>query len=257
MYPEILGLSTYSIFTAIGVASMFLLFIFELFKRLKPSEKEIGNMILILGVSLVAGFFGAMLLDSLFHIPDRGGFVIQGITFYGALLAGLCCFIAAYKIFAKKADFKIPLKSYLNALAPCIALGHFFGRVGCFFGGCCYGGVTEGPFGVYFPEGSHAFDELGHVKVYPTQLFEAAVLLGLFFFLYFAKQEKIQKNRIYIYLGFYAVARFLLEFLRGDSRGGLFGVLSPAQALSIGIAVFLILFLPLDTYIQKRKQEKV
>jgi len=69
-------------------------------------------------------------------------------------------------------------------------------------------------------------------------------LAVLFFVLYFVKSAKFKQNRLFIYLGAYAVARFLLEFLRGDLRGGLFGPVSPAQFLSMCIVVFLAVFVP-------------
>ena len=55
--------------------------------------------------------------------------------------------------------------------AASITLAHGFGRVGCFFLGCCHGIETDSPLGLYFP----ALDAC----VYPTQLYEALFLFGL------------------------------------------------------------------------------
>lgn len=185
------------------------------------------------------GFLGAGFFDALFKVRENGGFKLGGITFYGALICGLICFMFLFKLFAKKLKFKNSLFSYLNILAPCIAIGHCFGRVGCFLGGCCYGKPTDSIFGMHFPEGSLAYQEYGDVKVFPTELYEVIFLFVLFiFFMMLINRKKFQRHFFFIYLMSYAVVRFLLEFLRGDDRGGLFVFISPAQALSLLILIY-------------------
>ena len=40
-------------------------------------------------------------------------------------------------------------------IVPALMIGMFFGRIGCFMNGCCYGGVCDdSPLGVTFPAGS-------------------------------------------------------------------------------------------------------
>ena len=48
------------------------------------------------------------------------------------------------------------IRWYLDILAPSAALGMSIGRIGCFFNGCCFGGVTDLPCAVRFPYGSPA-----------------------------------------------------------------------------------------------------
>lgn len=55
------------------------------------------------------------------------------IVFYGGLLGA----IAGGSLYAKMRH--IDLKTYFNAVIPSYPLFHAFGRIGCFFGGCCYG----------------------------------------------------------------------------------------------------------------------
>jgi len=59
-------------------------------------------------------------------------------------------------------------------------------------------------------------------------------------------QIKIKKRRIYLYLTVYPLARFFIDYMRGDNRGYLFiEFLSPSQIISliiIGI-ILTILFL--------------
>ena len=102
---------------------------------------------------------------------------------------------------------------------------HFFGRIGCFLGGCCYGKVTTFKLGVAFPD--NVKENIFHYgsKRYPTQLFEAIILLIILVTILFVK-----KNKFKLYLILYSIARFFLEFLRGDDRGSVLINISPAQA---------------------------
>ena len=45
-----------------------------------------------------------------------------------------------------------PLRPYMDVLAPSIAVGTLFGRLGCFLNGCCYGDACQLPWAVSFPE---------------------------------------------------------------------------------------------------------
>ncbi|NUM87830.1 MAG: prolipoprotein diacylglyceryl transferase [Bdellovibrionales bacterium] len=111
-------------------------------------------------------------------------------------------------------------------VAPlCITIAHAFGRLGCFFAGCCYGKPTDSFFGVRFPNMLH--------RVYPTQLFESLFLFLLFGVLYYLVFERRSYQAFAIYLFSYGVFRFGIEFIRGDHRGVFVGSLSPSQTLSL------------------------
>jgi len=69
---------------------------------------------------------------------------------------------------------KLSLRLYLDIGAPCAMWGLVFGRLGCFFNGCCFGGVCEVPptheprysWAVRFPFASPAhWDEWGERQV--------------------------------------------------------------------------------------------
>lgn len=48
-----------------------------------------------------------------------------------------------------------------DIIAPGMAIGLAFGRIGCLMNGCCYGGICEGwPLAITFPQ--YASTELGH-----------------------------------------------------------------------------------------------
>lgn len=151
-----------------------------------------------------------------------------GLVYYGGLLGGI---LAACWWIRRK---KLPLWPLADSLAPGLALGQVFGRVGCFFNGCCYGQVDD-RHGIVF---AALGDGLRHL---PVQLYEALGCLALSGFLIWWKpRRKFAGQVFWLYLGLYAALRFALEFLRGDAeRGRLFSdSLSPSQWISLaGLSV--------------------
>jgi phosphatidylglycerol:prolipoprotein diacylglycerol transferase len=63
-----------------------------------------------------------------------------GIVFYGSFLGGVLAFTAFW--YAAFRPFGVRYWQLADAVAPCVALGLFFGRLGCFLNGCCYGHVA-------------------------------------------------------------------------------------------------------------------
>jgi phosphatidylglycerol:prolipoprotein diacylglycerol transferase len=87
-----------------------------------------------------------------------------------------------------------------------------------------------------------------HVRLHPTQLYEAAlVLLMIPFLMWLRKTRSFYGPVMLAYVVFYAVARFFLEFLRGDPRGYFFKhLLSTSQVIGvliIPVAIFLLFHL--------------
>jgi phosphatidylglycerol:prolipoprotein diacylglycerol transferase len=136
----------------------------------------------------------------------------------------------------------MPSLATWDAFAPGLALGHAIGRVGCFAAGCCYGKPTDHFWGVTFTNplaNIWTGTPLGHA-LEPTQLFESAVELANFFILmWLLKHKKFDGQVLGAYLFLYGVARFFLEFLRGDpGRGSVFGgVMSGTQLIAIGLVI--------------------
>lgn len=180
--------------------------------------------------------FGAFTLGYLTRIPVyvqegvsfKDSLRQAGIVYYGGLIGGILGLFLYTK--AKKCSF-YRLADPMSRLLP---FGHSLGRVGCFLGGCCYGHQHNGFFAVSYPiDGTY-------MKVYPVQLFEAAIemIIGVFLL---SIQFKHEGNFTRSYLALYAVSRFLLEFIRGDSIRGIWFGLSTSQWISIAILVFLML----------------
>lgn len=151
----------------------------------------------------------------------RGGFV-----FYGGLIGGLLGLI----IYVKKYDLSII--PYLDVFATVLPLGHAVGRVGCYFGGCCYGIPYDGPGAVVYTE-SMGMVPLG-VPLLPVQLIESGVLLVLFGILMFVLYKKDSLELpLWVYCISYSVIRFVLEYFRGDGARGKLLWFSTSQWISI------------------------
>ena len=68
-----------------------------------------------------------------------------GLEFVGGFItASLAMYIYAKKV-------KLPVRKYMDILAPALMIGLAFGRVGCLMNGCCYGKVCDHPWGITFP----------------------------------------------------------------------------------------------------------
>ncbi len=159
-----------------------------------------------------------------------------GGVFYGGLIAAL---IASVWYIRRN---QMPVLRTSDAFAPGLALGHVFGRFGCFAAGCCYGKETSLPWGVKFTNPLAYFNSGTplNVRVHPTELYEAAVeLLNFFILLWIFKRKKFEGQVIGTYLVLYGVARFFLEFWRGDpGRGEVFGgAMSGTQLISIFMVI--------------------
>ncbi len=173
----------------------------------------------------------------------EGGLVFYG-GFFGAL-AGAVYYTRRYAM-----NFWRPAA----ILAPSVAPGHFFGRLGCFAAGCCWGREASGralAWAVRFPSESLAFQDYvarGALPsgaevtppLHPVQLYEAFGELALFFALSLYGRRKRWDGQVLVaYLAGYAVLRFVVELFRGDAaRKFVVGWLSTSQLLALVAIVF-------------------
>ncbi|MBM4306741.1 MAG: prolipoprotein diacylglyceryl transferase, partial [Deltaproteobacteria bacterium] len=134
-----------------------------------------------------------------------------------------------------------------------IALGLFFGRIGCFFAGCCYGKETSLPWGITFTD-PNSLARL-NINLHPTQVYEAIASLALFLFLDWKRKKKTFEGQVFwLFLLLYSVIRFLIEFWRDDPRGFLFGeIFSTSQGIGIFLAIASLFML----FYLKREQRRL
>ena len=245
--------------------------------------RHLDNLALILPI---AGIFGARFFARLFYADLSLWQALKiwegdGLVFYGGFIFG------ATAVLAYGLTRRLRLIGLLDCVAPSVALGLAFGRIGCFMAGCCWGDVClpadqlthlnqptaaqvqtipalstpAWPLAVQFPQKSAVFRQ--HLKhglvaesattsapVHPVQLYESAFAFLLCFLLYRVGRPLRPGNISLALLFGYAVIRFATEFLRADNTPGLWG-LTFSQHVSLGILFFATLALLLRPLIAK------
>jgi len=167
-----------------------------------------------------------------------------GVVYYGGFTGGALAAILYIRL------KKLPLWKVADAVAPSIALGSAFGRLGCLLNGCCYGRACSLPWAISFPEG-HETHPLGSpaVPVHPTEIYDALLNLGLYLGLAWLYRRKKFDGQVFgAYLVAYALCRSFVEIFRGDYpqyQHYLGGWATPAQMVSIGILACGLLLLAL------------
>lgn len=166
-----------------------------------------------------------------------------GLVFYGGLAGGAG---AAAWFAARHGLAFLPVA---DCLALAMPIGHFFGRIGCFAAGCCFGRAAPAALGVRFPAGSVAHElglEAGTVggaqaltpPLHATQLYEAAGLAVLAGVLVLVRRRKRRHGEVLLaYLAGYALLRGAVEVFRGDvARRYLVELPTPRLDRAIGLS---------------------
>lgn len=150
-----------------------------------------------------------------------------GQVFYGFIFGGVIGVAIGIKI--AKAD----LGAALLTIIPTIPLGHALGRIGCFMAGCCYGMEYHGFGSVMYPA-HNVGDAPFEVPLFPIQCLEALINVVIFVVLLRVSQRTMSAARTTgLYIVLYAIARFFLEYFRGDTiRGGAW-IFSTSQWISL------------------------
>lgn len=197
-------------------------------------------MIETLAISAIGVLIGSHLLYGITNLSRLGRWsllqIFGGAVFYGGLLGGL---VVGFW-WVRRKGYRLALYSDIAAMT--IPLFHGFGRIGCFFGGCCYGIPAAHGILYHSPQLSEA------VVRFPVQLLESGLEFMLFGLLYLVLyrpqgplQNKVRGHLLPIYLTSYALIRFLDEFLRGDVIRGHLGPLSTSQWISLAILAVLLI----------------
>lgn len=158
--------------------------------------------------------------------------LLSGGVFYGGFLAAFF-FLLWYVRVQKLSFWKLA-----DVLAPAVAVGQSVGRLGCFSAGCDYGKPTNAWWGVVFTS-TFAHQVAGvplGIRLHPTQLYESFATLVIFGILLWEFSRRHWDGEVFLtYVSLYAVARFFLEYLRGDEdRGFVFHhLLSTSQFIAL------------------------
>lgn len=208
---------------------------------------------------LIGTFVGAKFLSILTQLPEvienwgllfthttqfLNAYLLSGFVFYGGLYG---CLLGVW-LYTRRV--KRPYSDFLSRMLPVVPLVHAFGRVGCFCTGCCYG-IPHDTLGVYFTASAIAPHD---VPLLPVQLYEAGLEVGLFALLHWMSRKGQKGEKMLgAYLCLYGVARFLLEFLRGDAYRGFIGFLSVSQVISIPTVIWGVMLLKKSGGKQRKK----
>jgi phosphatidylglycerol:prolipoprotein diacylglycerol transferase len=182
-------------------------------------------------------------------------FMIQhgGLVYYGSVIGATI----AYLIYTRWK--RLPGWKIADIIAPSIALGNAFGRIGCLLNGCCYGRVCHLPWAIQFPNQSATW--LQHFQqglvgkgdpslpVHPTELYDASLNFLLYLGLAWLFRRKQFNGQVFAtYLIGYGLLRFIVECFRGDYPADhIHYGLTSAQLVSLPIFIVglaLVAFLP-------------
>ncbi|MHC4532068.1 MAG: prolipoprotein diacylglyceryl transferase, partial [Planctomycetota bacterium] len=152
MYPKLfeipfvhLTVWSYGLMMVIGFLSAVYL-IRRLSKNITLNPNLITNAALY---SLIAGLLGARFFYVIHYFDQFRGNMLSVFAIWegsGELLGGVVAAILVIFFYLKY--HKLPIRHYLDILAIALMLALMFGRVGCFFSGCCFGKPTNVPWGV-------------------------------------------------------------------------------------------------------------
>ena len=254
IYLNILGLRipSYGLMITLGVilANVFALY------PLKKYKLIFDDFLILEAYTLLGAFIGAKLLYliisyreidwSRFLEPRYFNYIMSsGFVFYGGLLGGL----AALLLYLH--HFQLPYGVYLSSITPAVPLAHAFGRIGCFFAGCCYGIPYDPPIGICLKNaiGTAPTD----IPLFPVQLLESGLNLLLAGLLQLCFRKRIRKTDVIpFYCIGYAGIRLFTERFRYDSERGIYFGLATSEWISLALAICGVLLLLVPSLRRKR-----
>lgn len=242
MHPILIRIGTFQLPTYGLLLALALLTAIATADRLGRREGFDGGRMLDFSTwIIVVGLLGAkvlMILSDWSYYGHNPGEIFSlatlesGGVFYGGFIAS-----ALFAVWYVR-TYRLPALKMFDIYAPAVALAQSVGRLGCFSAGCDYGTPTHSFLGVVFTN-PYSHDVTGvplNTRIHPTQLYESLATLAIGAILLVRYRHKKKDGEIFLlYLTLYAVARFFLEFLRGDEdRGFVFHhLLSTSQFIAI------------------------
>ena len=204
------------------------------------------NHIVDIGIySGIAGIVGARLWDVFFfdwayyshHLSEifyvwQGGMAIQGGIVFG---------VGAGIIYARL--HKIDILALADIVAPAIILGQAIGRCANLLNGDAFGAPTGGNFGIIYPETTLAYHTYGAQPLWPAEVWEGQIDFVIFALLLIFRAFPHAKGQAFsLYIMLYSLARFGLEFLRGDYATPVFLSFTSAQTTSLVAFILALIF---------------
>lgn len=166
------------------------------------------------GIEIILGFLfyenfgfimGAKTLSYFANYPKYESILNSGMSAYGALIGGalmVCVFCF---------EFKLPINEFLYKYVILLPLIYAIGKLGCFFGGCCYGIKSDIPISVIY---LNSIEASNNIKLFPVQLIECIANLMIFVWLVVCKKDNLTKmGWTFILCSF---SKFTLDFFRAS-----------------------------------------
>jgi phosphatidylglycerol:prolipoprotein diacylglycerol transferase len=217
------------------------------------SSERIADIVIWIMVGAILGarivYVATYWKDEFAGQPLSEIFMIQhgGLVYYGGLIGAT---IASVIYIRWK---KLPLWKTADVLAPSIALGNVFGRIGCLLNGCCYGRrACSLPWAIQFPADNPLHPPT--TPVHPTEIYDALDNFILYLLLAWLFRRKKFDGQIFAtYLIGYAIIRTIMEYFRGDyPPDQIHYGLTPGELISIPIFIAgLVLGIVLSTRARK------
>jgi phosphatidylglycerol:prolipoprotein diacylglycerol transferase len=188
-------------------------------RRENISGEQTADIVLWLMIGSIIGARTAYVTtywrDEFANQPLSEIFMIQhgGLVYYGGFIGAV---IAGYIYLRWK---KMPFWKTSDVLAPSIALGNAFGRIGCLLNGCCYGRPTDVPWAITFtnPLAHELSGTPLNVPLHPTEIYDALDNFILYLLLaWLFRHKKFDGQVLATFLIGYAITRTFMECFRGD-----------------------------------------
>lgn len=236
------SVKTYGFLIAIG-------FLLGITLALKEAKRQNYDPQIILDLSfymIVGAIVGSRIFYIFTHLSYFKDNILDafklwqgGLTFFGGFIMAMALsLIMIYK-------HKLSIWKTLDIFAPSLALGVFFGRMGCFAAGCCHGKPCDLPWAITFtnPESLAPLS----VALHPTQLYSSLGALLTFVILFLWRKRKTFDGQLALmWIFLYSGIRSVNEFFRGDSRGDLlFDMYPTSRVIAWCLVAFAVIMFPI------------
>lgn len=220
----------YGVIIAFAIVLGMIIALYRAKKRGMDTDAVLDVLLLAIPLAVIGARAGYVFSHFSYYMQDplsvfafrQGGLAIQGGIAGGILGVIIMCKIK------KQNPWLVA-----DLLAPSLLLGQAIGRWGNYFNMEVYGTQATLPWAIEVADPA-----LGIIQVHPLFLYESLWnLAGFVLLLYYDKyRKKNDGETICLYLVFYSIGRFFIEFLRTD-HVYIFGSISLAQFISALLAI--------------------
>ncbi len=248
----------WGLFAGIAIIAALFVALKEAARKNINSDRIVNIAILMVAGSVIGArtFFVAEMRSyygthpmEIFYLGDGG------LMFYGGAI-GAFIFVFAYIRYAKINNFP----EIFDTIAPSLAIGELFGRIGCALTNEHVGAITALPWGQFFPD--------DNTVRHPVSIYMAINGLLLFAILWIMRKKIKTSGMLFLsFLFLYAITRFFLDFTRCTDLTVCdphYNGFTPSQYVSIAliiivpiIAAFLKKDLKLTDYLRFKKPNPI